>query len=925
MKGIWVIIWLLLCLVSTAAEAAEAPIDTERLFLSGANSDKPVPWKFWIDRGRRAGERTTIPVPSQWELAGFGEYAYGQDDAVRAEIGRYEVEFEVPASWRERRIRLVFEGVMTDTRAALNDVELDPVHRGGFTRFSYPVADHLVYGGSNRLRVEVSEASADGSVERAERQADYWVFGGIYRPVYLEARPARAIEHVAIDARHDGQIRVAYELGGELGGERAGCRVEAEVLEDAAGSEGNGLQSLGPGPGGRRAGELSGVVAGIRPWSAEDPVLYTLALRLFCDGQPVHRVAERFGFRTVEVRLESDRPGLYVNGRRVLLKGVNRHAFHPASGRALSPRIDRADVAAIRGMNANAVRTSHYPPDTSFLEACDRAGLYVIDELPGWHDAYRPARGAGLIAEMVRRDVNHPSVILWANGNEGGWNSLLDREFARHDPQGRPVLHPDATFSGIAAPHYPSYRELVAWLDDAPGAGLGRFLGRARFGPARSRPLVLPTEMLHGLYDGGLGAGLRDFWQAIAGSARGVGAFLWAFLDEGVERTDREGAVDTFGNYAPDGILDPYRKPEASYATVRRVWSPVEIRPSGAGGYRVENRFDTTDLDRVAFRWQALALPGPGQPPKEPLAVATVPGPPTAPGATVEVRPPPAVTEIPGADALGVTAIAPGGREIETWVFSLRSPSELAARWLGSARSGDAAPSTANVVTGAVPAELPFSGPVEALGSATAAEARWRPRAAGWHRLELELAYAVGPGVADFAAAGLSLPELAAGEPVAVEWLGRGPWPVWRNRREGGWVGVWRRALPAAAGFYDDVSWLRLELAGGVLTVLSESGGLAVGVSSPGFPDDARSARAEVPPPDQLTLAARLPGMGSKFHPARDLERPDHEESSGRTARAVVWFRFEPSVPDGPNGIDGANGITGPADPADPAEPTEMD
>ena len=157
----------------------------------------------------------------------------------------------------------------------------------------------------------------------------------------------------------------------------------------------------------------------------------------------MHRRQDRFGFRTFEVRPGD---GLYLNGRRIVLKGVNRHSFWPDSGRCLNEAVHRGDIALIQDMNMNAVRMSHYPPDEQFLELCDELGLYVLDELAGWQKPYDTDVGRKLVEETVTRDVNHPSILFWDNGNEGGWNTALDGEFARWDPQGRPVLHPWATF-----------------------------------------------------------------------------------------------------------------------------------------------------------------------------------------------------------------------------------------------------------------------------------------------------------------------------------------------------------------------------------------------------------------------------------------------------------------------------------------------
>ena len=146
-------------------------------------------------------------------------------------------------------------------------------------------------------------------------------------------------------------------------------------------------------------------------WTAETPNLYQVELTLANGaGTALHSTATRFGFRTIEVRSGD---GIYVNGKRIVLKGVNRHTFWPTLGRASSPRLARQAIGLMKDMNMNAVRMSHYPPDTFFLDLCDELGLYVLDELTGWQRRYDENVGAPLVAAMVNRDVNHPSILFW--------------------------------------------------------------------------------------------------------------------------------------------------------------------------------------------------------------------------------------------------------------------------------------------------------------------------------------------------------------------------------------------------------------------------------------------------------------------------------------------------------------------------------
>ena len=857
--------------------------ETERLYLSGTGRDDTVEWEFSIDRGRRSGDWTTIAVPSQWELQGFGEYGYGRHDEVKAEVGSYRYRFEGPSEWSSRRVRLVFEGAMTDTEVRINGESAGPVHQGGFTRFGYDVTDLLFLGRSNLLEVTVSEASADDSVNAAEREADYWVFGGLYRPVYLEAYPEESIEHVAIDARHDGRVRVVVETVAQpgasveavvrtLGGKTVGVPLRADLL---AGNRVDTGQV-----------ELKGEFTGVSSWSAEHPNLYRLEVVLRRGEEVLHSWRERFGFRTIEIRAGD---GIFVNDRRILLKGINRHSFWPDSGRTLDREINRSDAELIKDLNANAVRTSHYPPDIEFLEAADELGLYVIDELPGWHDAYRTGVGRRLVREMVRRDVNHPSIILWANGNEGGWNRSLDTEFARHDTQDRWVIHPQELFSGIDTEHYPNWDELTDLLADST-------LWKQFLGTFGRLPLVLPTEMLHGLYDGGLGAGLEDYWRLIRSSPRGAGGFLWAFLDEGVVRTDRGGEIDTHGNYAPDGLVGPYRDKEASFFAVRELWSPVvfsDVMRSDAftKGVEVENRFTETDLAECTFLREWLRLPGPlDRGDIEVVSRTRDRGPRLAPGEKDVLD----LGEIDSeGDALRLTVFDPTGREVLTRVFRVRSAAALRERWfLGRLQ----------------PRGAPGQEEVERQKLLELRETRGlrdfvRSDYSGWSTLELEPEpnYS-GPYQGMVLGFGATEPEGVA----VVEWLGAGPGTVWANRRTGTTLGLWRqsaaeRSAGGHQGFYANALWMKVIGRRWTVTILPLGGespedDLFVGVPSSSFPADALHASSEVPPPGTFSFLLSIPPIGTKFHPPQQLGPQGQPRVGAAHRSSSLWFLIEPTA-----------------------------
>lgn len=261
---------------------------------------------------------------------------------------------------------------MTDTDVKVNGKSAGKTHQGGFTEFSYDISDLLNYGSdSNLLEVCVKKESDNASVNAAERRADWWLFGGIYRPVYLEVMPKTHIDRVAVDAGANGILSTTLFSSGL----RKGSKVDVEVRTLPEG------KSLGI-----RNVILSGDSAtfltkwsDIKTWDCEHPNLYEVSYTLIDPkGNPIHSHAERIGFRDIEFR---EKDGIYLNGVKLLIKGVNRHCFHPQTGRALSREQSLEDAKLIKEMNMNAVR-SHYPPDRHFLDVCDSIGLLYLDEAP---------------------------------------------------------------------------------------------------------------------------------------------------------------------------------------------------------------------------------------------------------------------------------------------------------------------------------------------------------------------------------------------------------------------------------------------------------------------------------------------------------------------------------------------------------------
>src|SRR5690606_2774165 len=323
--NIYIICILLLCIVVPGY----AQVAKEVQYLSGTDNEHTVAWDFWITGGRKAGEWSKIAVPSHWEQQGFGSYNYGRDYVTygknfrfHEEKGIYRHAFKVPADWKDKKISIVFEGSMTDTEVKINGELAGDIHQGSFYRFSYDITDKVHFGRENTLEATVSKMSKDNTVNNAERLADYWIFGGIYRPVYLEATPKAHIAWTAIDAKADGSFKSNVYL--ENIQENSALRVD---LKDREGSVVATTRVKLQASDSVRLVSLA--VKNPNLWTAETPHLYHAVFTLENDRVENYQTTERFGFRTVEVR-QGD--GLYVNGVKVKMKGVNRHVWWPETG-----------------------------------------------------------------------------------------------------------------------------------------------------------------------------------------------------------------------------------------------------------------------------------------------------------------------------------------------------------------------------------------------------------------------------------------------------------------------------------------------------------------------------------------------------------------------------------------------------------------
>jgi len=585
----------------------------------------------FIAEGFDAGGWAEVTVPGHWVLQGDGAfggpiytnhlYPFPVDPPrvpTENPTGDHLRVFDLPDDWpaaAEGGAVLRFDGVESCARIWLNGTDLGDF-KGSRLPHEFAVG-HLLKPSGNVLAVRVHQWSAGSYLE----DQDQWWLPGIFRDVTLLHRPAGS----ALDFF----VHASYDHVGGTGTLRVDSDVDGRVTVPELGID-------------TATGEPVTVPA--EPWTAETPRLYDGVLAT--EGE---RIPLRIGFRTVEL---SD--GLIkVNGKAVLFKGVNRHEWHPETGRALDLETMREDVLLMKRHNLNAVRTSHYPPHPAFLDLCDEYGLWVIDECdlethgfveqdwrdnPVDDDRWTPAL-LDRAARMVERDKNHPSVIIWSLGNEAGTGrGLTSMAEWIHGRDGSRLVHYEGDWNcrdtDMYSRMYPPHDEV-----ERIGGGLdGGTLKR------RGLPLIL-CEYGHAMGNGP--GGLADYQRLFESYDRLQGGFIWEWIDHGV-KDERYGFAygGDFGeelhdgNFVCDGLIFPDRRPSPGLTEYKKVIEPVRIEGEGPDGttVRITNRYDFADLAHLAweFSYQVDGVP---------TGTVALTVPPLAPGESADVKLPAAAPD----------------------------------------------------------------------------------------------------------------------------------------------------------------------------------------------------------------------------------------------------------------------------------------
>ena len=619
-----------------AADALSQPREASPWFLSldGAwrfhlcERPEQVPGHF-SDPKLDDGDWAEIQVPGNWMLQGYDVPRYtnvqmpfaGEPPDVPDDnpTGLYRRRFTMPTSWRGKRVVAHFGGAESVLYVWLNGQGLG-LSKDSRLPAEFDLTPHLVPG-ENTLAAMVVRWSDASYLE----DQDHWSMAGLHREVYLYATGDVHIADVRVRAplnleQHTGTLDVRVEVGGpsraipehsvrlELFDPR-GRAVFRKPPEGPLPAAGNPYLFEG------HFADFIETIRAPRPWSAERPDLYTVVVSLLdASGRCAEAVSVRTGFRRVEIQERE----LLVNGRPVMIKGVNRHDHHPTRGKALKREDIRRDVVSIKQWGFNAIRTAHYPNDPYLYDLCDELGLYVVDEANVeahahlaslCHDPRYTRAFVERGQRMVMRDKNHPSIILWSLGNESGYGASHDAMagWMRHADPTRPIQYEGALrfqlddaghATDVVCPMYAPIDEIVAWAR------------RTR----DDRPLIL-CEYAHAM--GNSCGSLADYWHAFREHDGLQGGFIWDWKDQGLLAESDEGRPyfaygGDYGetphdaNFCINGLVAPDGTPHPALHEWKKLAQPfrIEARDLAKGRIAIHNDQDFESLDWLEGRFE---------------------------------------------------------------------------------------------------------------------------------------------------------------------------------------------------------------------------------------------------------------------------------------------------------------------------------
>ena len=642
-----------------AAHATLMPFESEQAALTQKRKESVFyqsldgTWKFnWV---RKPSDRPldfykpsfdvsgwdNIAVPGNWEVEGYGvpiyvnhQYEFADhkhpvskemklDGIIPANpgkvphdynpVGSYRRDFTVPASWDGRRVFIQFGGVKSAMYLWVNGKKVG-YSQGGKTPSEWDITQYIQKG-NNTLAVEVYRWS-DGSYLEAQ---DFWRISGIERSVFLYSTPHVRVRDFFVKAGLDqnytnGTFELDVDVNNRTKGLSSGNYSVAYKLLDVSG---NVVASDEIAAKINRKPDLkltfNKTISNPLKWTAETPHLYSLLISLKNKaGEVTEVITSKVGFRKVEIKDAV----FYINGKAVLIKGVNRHEHDQYKGHVISEENMEKEMGLLKQFNFNAVRTSHYPEDEYFYELCDKYGIYLTDEAnieshgmyygkeslanrPEWTDAHVDRN-----MRMVERDKNHPSVIVWSMGNEAGDGIVFTEVYKRIKERdtSRPIHYERALMGAntdIFCPQYPGV------------AGLKDFASKKQ-----TKPMII-SEYSHAM--GNSNGNFMDLWEVIYDekNTQLQGGYIWDWIDQGLVKKDTDGRefwayggdygenMPTDYNFLANGVISADYTPHPAIYEIKYVQQYVWIFAEDlkAGKFRIKNRHDFITTDGYDINW----------------------------------------------------------------------------------------------------------------------------------------------------------------------------------------------------------------------------------------------------------------------------------------------------------------------------------
>ncbi len=580
-----------------------------------------------------------IQVPGNWERQGFGTPIYvniGYEFVSSAGIepywkqpnppyvpkewnptGTYRRTFNLPKDWSGKEIFLSADGTKGAAFFYLNGKFIG-MNKDSKTPARFNITQE-VQTGNNTLAVQVHRFSDATYLEGQ----DFWRLSGFEREVYLYAQPKLHIRDFRVNASLDKQYRDGvFELNVDLrnaDNKETTCVVAYDILDTDGKSIAFGNQVC-KFTSSAHVEVDKVVLKDIKAWTAETPYLYTLELSILDrDGNTLDALRTKIGFRTVEIKDKQ----LKVNGKPILVKGVNLHEHDEQTGHYVTEELMRKDFELFKQYNVNTVRTCHYPQQERFYELCDEYGFYVIDEanIESHGMGYDRKKGGTLAnnplflkaheertLNMFQRDKNHPSVIVWSLGNEAGngYNFYTTYRLLKELDTTRPVQYEQAGLEWNTDIYCPMYHRIKDIVDYACN-------------PLHDRPLI-QCEYAHAM--GNSLGNFKEYWDAIETYPLLQGGCIWDWVDQGLLEKDKEGkaywtyggdygqnGTPSDGDFCINGVVYPDRTVKPHSEEMRKVYQNIKFINFDAERQTIDirNDFAFTDLSKYDFSYTVTA------------------------------------------------------------------------------------------------------------------------------------------------------------------------------------------------------------------------------------------------------------------------------------------------------------------------------